>query len=1107
MKWPHRELPPLVLSMLLGACPPPVTPGTDAGVDAGAEPDAGTAPTATLVRAFTGDGRVLHAYFSEAVNPDGSDVELWAGDAGHPVTVSSIAADATDSKHVAITLSESLPTDRRYELSVRRVSTGVPQPLKTTLHLAMVWHQHQPSYVDPQGDYLRGPWVRKHGTKDYFDMAATVGAYPEVHVMVNLTPILLLQLEDYYLKRLAPFVDLGARTVDTAGYFAQQPSVGVPVTDAWLDLLLTDTPEPAALTEKEKGWYYQDIWSNFSVSDVIIDRWPAYKALRTKRDSAPATITRDDLLQMKGYFQLAWFDPRFLKGPVTLPDGSVVDLSDLVSFTAGSYLLKQPFTEAICRRLVVEEYKVLNNIVGAHQRLLYDPTARTGQIEVMTTPFYHPILPLVADTDLAKRAMPSTPMPATRYQHPEDSQFHVAMAARTFQQHFGKPVTGMWPAEGSVAEEVVRLFAQNGVTWVATDRLVLERSTPANQSIYTPYRIDSDAVVGDGGDATDELAVIFRDTSISDKIGFHYQGGTPATNVADFLESLRRHSPDYGEERLLSIILDGENAWEWYRLDEDAIGFLDAMYAALTQAQAIDEFRTVTVSEYLSGNPARKVAAHPTHSLPELEPLFAASWIAGSFSTWIGEDEENLAWDYLSKVRSDLATFEEQGLARPALDANPTPGTASWHAYKAWHAMYAAEGSDWFWWYGSDQTASGGDQPFDRIYLGLLQSVYQHAKDFGINTAVPSLVPILRSCEPPHGPISSTPTLDGTFSPDDGHDASKPNEWTQRGAGACQDIDSSVGASPDDVIATFYHGQDAQTVFLALRLSADASTRLGASWLLRLYFSQRHIKALGPPLDVEQDPSLAKTRLDTPISMQAGGAARELEITMVAGRLSQATLSSVDGGAWQSTGQSVAIQGAMAGDVVELAIPKATLSYQVDDPLEMIVTAVSGTTEVDRAPNLNAIAIHADRSKMVEVTFVVDCTGSRLPITAFKAIDNPPPPAGTGKVFIVGNLTELANWTPNTIQMFDDGTNGDEAAGDNSWTFRMLVPPMTSIQYKYTIGEANQGWGPTEEYPLTNRGFVARDEDGDGKVVIRDVFADRPEPSGSLPELTQMTNR
>jgi hypothetical protein len=173
----------------------------------------------------------------------------------------------------------------------------------------------------------------------------------------------------------------------------------------------------------------------------------------------------------------------------------------------------------------------------------------------------------------------------------------------------------------------------------------------------------------------------------------------------------------------------------------------------------------------------------------------------------------------------------------------------------------------------------------------------------------------------------------------------------------------------------------------------------------------------------------------------------------------------------------------------------------------MLVTIVSGATEVDRAPNASSIVVHADRSKLVEVTFVVDCTGTRLPLTSVKAITNPPPPEGTGRTYIVGSLPEIGSWAPNTISMSDDGsTLGDETANDNFWTFRMLVPPLTSVNYKYTIGSPGDGWGASEEYPLTNRGFEVSDSNGDTKMLLHDVFADRPEPSGSIPPMTQFIN-
>jgi hypothetical protein len=205
----------------------PPDAGLDGGLDAGI--DAGTPATASLLRAHTGDGKVLHAYFSAAVVPEAADLQLRTADAGvQTVTVASIAPDAADPKHVVITLATALPKDKRYQLEVDRVVKAEKRTasLKTTLSLAMVWHQHQPSYIDPEGDWLRGPWVRKHGVKDYYDMAAMLGSYPDIHVQVNLTPILLMQLENYYLKRVGPFVNLTAKTVDLTGFFAQRSAPG-----------------------------------------------------------------------------------------------------------------------------------------------------------------------------------------------------------------------------------------------------------------------------------------------------------------------------------------------------------------------------------------------------------------------------------------------------------------------------------------------------------------------------------------------------------------------------------------------------------------------------------------------------------------------------------------------------------------------------------------------------------------------------------------------------------------------------------------------------------------------------------------------------------------
>ncbi len=1080
-------------------------------------------PTLALTYAFTGDGQSVRATFSAALDtasvaPAAFEVECTGGAAAPGVATATVA-----DLEVALELDAALPAAADCHLVATGVrdSAGLPLDpagartlIRGTLFLAMVWHQHQPVYIDPEGDYLRGPWVRKHATKDYYDMAAMLQDHPDIHVMVNLTPVLLRQLQQYYVDRLAPFVDVEAGTIDTAGYFAQRGpgAVTTPITDPWLDMLLSPTPEPAALTEEQRGWFMTDIWSNFSISDVMLGRFLEYRNLRDKRDRFPEIISQDDLLQMKGWFELAWFDPDFLRGPVVLPDGHVVDLSDLVSEDAeGRFLLKQPFTEAICQRLVVEDFKVMSNVVAIHRDLRYDAALRTGQIEVMTTPFYHPILPLLFDSDLALQGMPDTALPVQRFAQPADADYHVAKAVQLYGELFGRnQVTGMWPAEGSVAEAVVPIFVENGVRWIATDRRVLERSLPDGADVYTPYRIDADTEPGSAGRSDDELAIVFRDTELSDKIGFHYQGGLPEDNVADFVATLRRHAPGYGHDRLLTVILDGENAWEWYQLDNDGKGFLHALYTMLENAQQNGEFRTATVSEYLSGNEARHIPAHPLSNLPELEPLFAGSWIGGTFSTWIGEEEENQAWDYLASVRADMAQFEAAGLSRPDLNQPPPEaGSAAYYAAQAWESLFAAEGSDWFWWYGSDQTAVGGDQPFDRIFRELLRSVYRNVGLAGIPVEVPEFPPVLRRCEAPTAAFpDAPPVVDGRFEPDDGGDALAPSEWTLAGSGICMDPDSaSAVPEPADDIAIYYYGYTADALYVALRMNDDLQPKDGTDYQVRFYFSQKHLLSVEDET-FEQDPLLAATRAGEPLTMKAGGAAYEVTIDFASG---QALLATPDGATWGPAVATPDIQiaggGADGPHTLEMRVPFSSIHYQSGDPLEAVITAVDAGVEFDRAPNANSLVVFVDRSRLVEVTFVLDATGDRVALDAVSTINNPPPPAGTGTVFIVGNLAELGNWTPNQVAMADDGTSfGDAQANDNRWTFRLLVAPMADVQYKYTIGSAGESWVATEEFPLTNRGFLATDRNDDRKMVVEDVFADRPDPSGSLAPMTTVSN-
>ncbi|RKZ30418.1 hypothetical protein DRQ36_05635 [bacterium] len=599
-------------------------------------------------------------------------------------------------------------------------------PEGAKVYLAIIWHQHQPLYADPAQDYLRGPWVRLHATKDYYDMAAMLADYPDVHVTINLTSVLLQQLQNYYVARLGDVIEYGR--INEEKYFEKYEGR----TDPWVDMLLKPTEW---FSTTDNNYLTGGAWNAFGISDVMLDRFPEYKALRDKGSG----FTLEEKLQLKVWFALAWFDPDFLNGEVELVTRETVDLSDLVENKDGKWFQRREFTEDDANRLVAESYKIMAAVVPAHRKLIAD---RRG--EIITTPYYHPILPLIYDSDIARVCQPGSPMP-TRFNHPEDAAAQVVKGKAYFEKLFGFAPTGMWPGEGSVSEQVIPVFADAGIRWIATADAVLTKSTPSNQPVWRPYRVDPDRSQGTD-DTTKAVAVFFRDTELSDRIGFKYQTKTGEEAAEDFVQRVLSYAAP-GEERLITVILDGENAWEWYRLSPDGKDFLHALYRKLEKLYALGRVVTVTPSEYITGNPKRGVAPHPISAMPELEPLWPGSWINANYDTWLGETEENVAWNLLGKVRDDLESWE---IERPDpnklsrnYDTMSQKDDELSSKYNTWEAMFAAEGSDWFWWFGGDQGAPGGDAPFDEAFRTHLTNVYRYAKQAGVDVDIPEFPPIL----------------------------------------------------------------------------------------------------------------------------------------------------------------------------------------------------------------------------------------------------------------------------------------------------------------------------------------------------------------------------
>lgn len=532
------------------------------------------------------------------------------------------------------------------------------------VHLALLWHMHQPDYrlvSDAKVPILELPWVRLHALRDYYSMAALVAERPEVHVTVNLTPVLLEQVQSY--------AEHGA-------------------TDRHLALTLTPAEE---LDDSQ----FERMLETFFDADWHRQIFPhrRYGELLQKR-VREESFSIADIQDLQMWSSLAWFGKEFRDGAVRLATGETVDVRPWIE-------QGQSYGRSQIEEMVSEQMKILRAIIPLHRKL-----QGRGQIEVSTSPYSHPILPLLVDTDQATLDLLGARLPS-RFSHPEDAETQVDLAVEIYKTYLGAEPRGFWPAEGAVSQSTLRPYSSANISWIASDRQVLSRSgrwgyeTDNPDVLCQPYR---------GRQGESAVAMFFRDTELSDAIGFHYQHVTdPDSAAAAFVHELEtRFAQQFAhtEDRIVSVAIDGENAWGAYV--DDGRPFIRALYRRLTESPII---QTVTFAEYLHGNPERGVAAH--FPMETLDPLFSGSWIdeprsapGVDFGTWIGEPSENQAWELLKRARQAFADAPSE-LQHVAL-----------------RSLLAAEGSDWFWWLGNDQD-SGRDDVFDALFRGHIKNVYQ----------------------------------------------------------------------------------------------------------------------------------------------------------------------------------------------------------------------------------------------------------------------------------------------------------------------------------------------------------------------------------------------
>ncbi len=522
--------------------------------------------------------------------------------------------------------------------------------MRFPLSVAFVWHMHQPYYRVPGHDEAVLPWVRLHAAKDYSHMLDVLAGYPRVHATFNLAPSLNEQLIDYGAGRL----------YDRVMTLAQRPTWTADERAYLLDLCFSIN------------------WNN------IARRYPRYNELIERRGAA-GSFNDQELRDLLTWFNLGWTDPNVLETDPALRalvhKGRDFDLADT--------------------RTVLQKHVALcADVMGRYRAL-----EAAGQIEITTSPYYHPILPLLIDNRLAARATPGIPLPPPAYNFSaaEDAERQIRLAVAQHTRLFGRAPRGMWPSEGAVAPEILPPVQAAGLQWLASDEEILARSLGVpiardheklliNPALfYQPYRLLIDGQPGP--------AIIFRDHEISDRIGFLYQSIHGVQAADELVTRLQWLHWRLGNEQpyLVPIILDGENCWEWYEHNGDV--FLHHLYARLDQHA---ELRAVTVSEYLDAHP-------PQATLPHLA---TGSWIRGDLTTWIGDPEHTRAWSALARTRADLEQW--QRTARPA---DPQ------RLARAWQAIDISEGSDWFWWY-SRNNSSDQDRLFDETFRAHLAVVY-----------------------------------------------------------------------------------------------------------------------------------------------------------------------------------------------------------------------------------------------------------------------------------------------------------------------------------------------------------------------------------------------
>jgi len=544
--------------------------------------------------------------------------------------------------------------------------------MSKAVNLVLCWHMHQPYYQEGLDGKYRLPWVYLHGIKDYADMAAHLERHPRMKTVINFAPILLEQLDDY------------ARQLDS--YLSQ----GAVMQDDLLNILAGAIPIPEN-AEKRKELIRacrrahaprmiepHTLFSTLShLFNCVPDGTPG-----ELHSFAMEYLDEQYFIDLLTWYHLAWMGHSLKDTP------TVKRLME-----KGKH-----FTMQDRRELIETIHQVISDLIPRYRVL-----ADIGQIELSMSPYAHPIIPLLQDFSTLYDALPDAPVPV--YSHYPDgnksAHWHLQKGMEVFEHYFGRKPEGVWLSEGGISNDAILLLDELNIKWTASGEAIWRASCTAStgcdpndvseggiRPLFQPYLLNDY-----------NTRIYFRDDGLSDLVGFEYRNWHADDAVADFIkhvETIATALGDKADRHVISVILDGENAWEYY--PENGHFFLDGLYKKLVENKKIN----VTTFAELDQDLEQET----------LSTLVAGSWVYGSFSTWIGSDDKNRAWDLLVEAK----TVYDDVIKSGSLDEEQQQAARK--------QLAVCESSDWFWWFG-DYNPANSVSDFDQLYRQQLKKLYQ----------------------------------------------------------------------------------------------------------------------------------------------------------------------------------------------------------------------------------------------------------------------------------------------------------------------------------------------------------------------------------------------